>query len=256
VPIPDDVRRFWATLDDLFATVRPTRWGAVVTDGRFPRIWDANYARIDRVVADLSAAEVLGALEPAARAAGAGVLHVVVFHPERSTRVLAELSGAGHRLTWDLAMVARDQPPAPEIAVEALGDTDELWDTLRASLALFGVDPGDAVAQLQAIERDVLLPGGKRWFGVRQDGDLVSIGALHLLAGVGYIDNVATFPSARGRGFASALTSTIVREARAAGAATVFLLADPDDEAVVRLYRRLGFGEAGRLASTKWAMPV
>jgi ribosomal protein S18 acetylase RimI-like enzyme len=123
---------------------------------------------------------------------------------------------------------------------------------VTASFALFGVEPTEAIGQLQTIERDVLVPGGKRWFGVRgDDGALAALGALHLLEGVGYIDNVATVPAARGRGYASAITARIVREARARGAGTVFLLADPGDEPVVRLYRRLGFRELGRLASTK-----
>ena len=259
MPIPDHVIRFWAALDDLFATVERAWWGAVVTDGRFPRIWDANYARVEARSPDLSADEVLERLIPAVRAAGADLSHVMIFHPEVATRLLVSLSSAGHRLAWDLVLEVAADPPAGDLgpAVEELPGGEELWVAVADSIATFGVGPEDAIAQLQRIEREVLTPGGKRWFGVRDRdrGRIVSLGALHLLEGVGYVDNVATAPAARGRGCASAVTARIVREARAAGAAHVFLLADPDDEPVLRLYGRLGFREVGRLASTKGPLP-
>ena len=76
----------------------------------------------------------------------------------------------------------------------------------------------------------------------------MALGALVLLAGLGYVDHVVTFPEARGRGHARAIVSRIVHEARAAGAGRIFLLVDP--EGPVSLYERLGFHEATRIAST------
>jgi ribosomal protein S18 acetylase RimI-like enzyme len=136
--------------------------------------------------------------------------------------------------------------------VEELRPSEELWERVAASFELFGVDPQESVDELRAIETDVLLPGGKRWFGVRDDrGTVVSLAALVLLADVGYVDNVATFPDARGRGYASAITRAVIGAARGAGVEGIFLLADPDEAAVVRMYERLGFRDAGRLASTR-----
>lgn len=261
MPVPDHVHRFWRALDELFANVVPTWWGAVVTDGRYPRIWDANYARVDVPSPALRVADVEADLLPALEAAGVTTFHVVSFHPEDTRSLLAELSSRGHRLGWDLVMDAGPADPIRTLiparaAVEELPPGDELWSTVSDSLTLFGVDPKGAVRQLQTIERDVLSPGGKRWFGVRdEDGSIVSLAALLLLEGVGYLDNVATVPQARGRGYASALTVRLVEEARRSGAAHVCLFADPDDEAVVRLYASLGFRTAGRLASTKGPVP-
>ena len=262
MPIPAHVLRFWRSLDELFANVRPMPWGAVVTDGRFPRIWDANYARIDEPVEDLTAAEVAAALLPALRAVGAvgaDAFHVVTFHPEATTGLLAELSSRGDRLTWDLVMDLdpSTRPPAETaVAVREHPDDDHLWGAVGSSFALFGIEPEEAVAQLQTIERDVLAPGGKRWFGVDDErGRPMSLGALLVLDGVGYVDNVATEPQARGRGYATAVTARIVREARRAGAAHVWLLVDPDDKLVVRLYERLGFRRAGMLGSTRGPLP-
>ncbi|HYJ60776.1 MAG TPA: GNAT family N-acetyltransferase [Actinomycetota bacterium] len=250
--LPGHVRSFWAAMDGLFSTVSPTPWGAVVTDGRFPRVWDANYARVDRGGPRFD--DVADALVPALRAAGADLFHVVVFDPEASTDLLADLSRRGHRLGWDVAMdVAADAVAEGDHPVEALADGDELWDAVAASLALFG-DPADAIAQLRAIETDVMAAGGKRWFGIREGDRIVAIAALLVLEGVGYVDNVATEPAARGRGYATALTAHAVRAARGS-AERVALLADPDEPAVVRMYERLGFREVGRLASTRGPLP-
>jgi ribosomal protein S18 acetylase RimI-like enzyme len=261
VAIPSYVQRFWRALDDLFSTVEPTWWGAVVTDGRFPRIWDANYARVDAAAPGLTAADIEQELLPALRAAGSSTEHVVTFRPESSTRLLTELSARGHRIVWDLVMtltdrVARAVGSARAIDVEELEANDELWGRVAASFELFGVDPDESVDQLRAIETDVLLPGGKRWFGVRDEaGAVVSLAALVLLEDVGYVDNVATFPEARGRGFASAATGAVIDAALAEGVEAIFLLADPDESAVVRMYERIGFRGSGRLASTRGPVP-
>jgi ribosomal protein S18 acetylase RimI-like enzyme len=244
-------------MDGLFADVRPTPWGAVVTDGRFPRIWDANYARVDHGAPTLD--EVAADLVPALRDAGATAFHVVAFDPDEAADVLVALSARGHRLGWDLVMRADPARPAPELSpvrVEELPPGDELWDAVARSLLLFGTEPGEAVTQLRRIESEVLGPGGKRWFGARDDEDaIVSLAALLQVEGVGYLDNVATEPAARGRGLASAVTARAMEAAAAAGAAEVYLLVDPDEAPVVAMYGRLGFRAQGRIASTRGPIP-
>lgn len=252
-PIPEHVLRFWRSLDALFGRVESTRWGAVVTDGRYPAVWDANYARIDVDAADLTLAEVEASLLPALRETGTSVQHLVSFHPGATRSLLRDLEARGHRLTWDLVMDLVEEPPVRRTSrVDSVPSGPELWSRVRESLALFGIDDGATIVQLAAIERDVLEPGGKRWFCVRDDeGAIVSLGALLVLGEVGYIDNVATFDHARGRGFASAITTRMIRVAQAGGASHVCLFADPDDRSVVRMYERLGFRGAGLLAATR-----
>jgi ribosomal protein S18 acetylase RimI-like enzyme len=247
--LPDHVLRFWRALDERFGSVEPVWWGAVVTDARFPLIWDANYARIDAAAPNLRMADVEDRLLPALRDAGAPVMHVVAFHPEATTSLLSELSSRGDRLGWDLVMDLHGEPPPSTIAVDELEDRDDVWDAVADSLAFFGTEPGAALDQLRTLERDVLAPAGKRWFGVRDDdGAVQSVGALLVLGDVAYVDNIATFPPFRGRGLASAVTTTIAQEAHLAGANHVFLLADPGAAAIVSMYERLGFHPAGRLA--------
>jgi len=257
VPLPPHVLRFWRALDDLLGGVRPTAWGAVVTDARFPAIWDANYARVDVADPSLTADEIERDLLPALADVGAAVAHVVSFQPEGVTGLLADLSTRGHRLSWDLVMGhGGPRGPVHDVGVTELEPSPALWRRVDDTMQLFGVGSDGAVAQLGRLEREVLAPSGKRWFGVRgTEGQLESLAALLVLEGVGYVDNVATFPEARGRGLASALTSHLVDVATAAGADHVILFADPDDRAAVRMYERLGFRGLGRLASTKAPLP-
>lgn len=255
--LPGHVLRFWRALDERFASVEPVWWGAVVTDARFPMIWDANYARVDVAAPDLRVADIEDHLLPALRDADAPVMHVVMFHPDEATSLLSELSSRGDRLGWDLVMDLEGEPPPPtEVAVVPLEGRVDLWDTVADSLVLFGAEPGEALEQFRALERDVLAPAGKRWFGVvDQNGTVQSLGAVVVLGDVGYVDNIATFPPFRGRGLASAVTAMIAREARRAGANHVFLLADPGASAIVSMYERLGFGSAGSLASARGPIP-
>ena len=115
MPVPGHVIRFWHALDACFGRVQPTWWGAVVTDDRYPAIWDANYARVDSGGEDLGAADIEDELLPALAAVGSDVMHVVSFDADASGPLLAELSTRGHRLTFDLVM-DRAEPPATSTA--------------------------------------------------------------------------------------------------------------------------------------------
>jgi GNAT superfamily N-acetyltransferase len=262
VSLPEQLHRFWIALDDLVADVLPTDWGAVVTDGRFPDVWDTNYARVD-VESAVRLARIESDLLPALRRARVGVEHVVSFHHEAHGDLLSELSSRGHRISWDLAMVLDGAPGTAGvvvegIAVEELFPGDELWAAAAGSMRdVFEIEPAAVVEQLLTLERDVLAPAGKRWFAARsEDSGPVSLGTLLVLEGTGYIDNVATDPAARGRGYAGAVVTRIGQETRRAGAAGPFLLCDPGAPATVRFYERLGFAAAGFLASTKGPTPA
>ena len=111
----------------------------------------------------------------------------------------------------------------------------------------------DTLDQLQAMEREVLIPSGRRWFAVVDGDRRVALAALLVLERTAFIDHVATFPAARRRGHAEALTRRLVSEAMASGAERTYLLADPEGDAV-RIYDRVGFDAIGHLAS--WLSPL
>jgi ribosomal protein S18 acetylase RimI-like enzyme len=138
--------------------------------------------------------------------------------------------------------------------VEEVGEPDEaFWRRWRASLPLFDVHRPATIDQLEAMERDVQIPAGRRWFVTRDRGTIVAFGALWVLEDAGYLDHIVTFPRARRRGHASALTTRAVDEAYAAGAERVYLLAEPEGDSA-RLYGRLGFATVTQIAS--WLRPL
>ena len=257
MPVPEPFRRLWIELDALVADVLPTPWGAVVTDPGAPDVWDLNYARVD-VARPVGIEEVEDALLPALRAAGVTVEHVVSLVHEAHGPLMDALRARGHGLGWDTLM-ATDAAAMPggDVDVEELRMGDEVASAIADLLRrAFEVQPEAAVGQLATLYRDVMAPAGKRWFGVRDPkGRIVSMGSTIVLDGVAYVDDVATLPGSRGKGFASAVVTRIVHEAGVGGARTVYLLTDPAAPHVVAMYERLGFREVGRLASTRGPTP-
>ena len=245
--------RFWRAHDALFERVEPTPWGAVVSDARFPIIREPNYARVE-AAEPVGLGEIEDRLLPAMRRTGSPSAHVVVFHPEEQTDLIAEASTRGERITWDQVMQTESTGAAgPDHVKEVRKPDDGFWRIHRASAALFDIEGEETLDQLQAMERAVMLPGGRRWF-VSMDGVRpVALAALMVLDDAGFVDHVVTFPQARRRGHATALTQRLVFEASEAGAESTMLLADPEGGAV-RIYERIGFERVRHLAS--WVSPL
>jgi GNAT superfamily N-acetyltransferase len=244
--------RFWRALDAAFEIVEPAWWGGVVADSRFPGVWDVNYARVETDDPSLSLAEVESSLLPLLDRSGARHTHMVLFHPERLTTILSEASTRGDRLSWDTAMELRGRTPdVPSgVEVEEVSPLDPaFWPAYRGSLREFQVTEEDAVRQLVDIERDVLIPAGKRWFAVREGGRPLALGSLIGLEGAGYVDHVVTLPEARRRGYAGAIVLRILQEARRSDLDHLYLLAERGAEAV-SIYERLGFEAIAHIAST------
>lgn len=249
----DPLLRFWRALDDLFERVEERWWGAVVSDARFPRIQEANYARVETRQA-VTPEEVEGELLPALGRSGSRRAHVVVFHPQDQTGLLVDASTRGERLAWDLVMEHAGPAPAPDPRPAEVRSFDAgFWRAWRDSARLFDIADEQDLDELQALERDLLIPAGRRWFVVAQDDRPVAFAALLVLEGVGYLDHVVTVPEARQRGHAAALTDRLLAEAAAAGAERTYLLAEPDGVAA-RMYGRRGFEPVTQLAS--WLSPI
>jgi ribosomal protein S18 acetylase RimI-like enzyme len=244
--------RFWRAQDDLFERTEARWWGAVVSDARFPAIQEPNYARVE-TRQPVRLEEIEGSLLPAMRASGSERSHVVVFHPEDQTDLIAAASTRGERIVWDLVMVAAGREVEPMGEVEEVSAFDgPFWSDHRDSARLFDISDADTLDQLQTMERDVLIPAGRRWFSVIDGGRRVALAALLVLERTGFVDHVVTFPYARRRGHAEMLTRRCVSEATEMGADRVYLLAEPDGDAV-RIYDRIGFERVGYLAS--WLAP-
>lgn len=254
MPDLEPLLRLWQALDGLFAVEERTWWGAVVSDARYPDVQEANYARVESV-RPVELEEVEATLVPAVSRARSRREHVAVFFPEAQTDLLVQASTRGEQLVWDLVMVHEGDPDEIDDRVREVTAPDErFWRAHRDSVRLFDVRDERVLDQLSAIEREVLVPSGRRWFVVRDDDEVaVAFAALVVLDGAGFVDHVVTLPHARRRGHATALTRRLVREARAAGAERTYLLTDPHGVAQA-LYGRLGFAPVTQVAS--WVAPL
>jgi N-acetylglutamate synthase-like GNAT family acetyltransferase len=255
VPDLEPLLRMWRALDELLAAEERTWWGAVVSDARYPDVREANYARVE-TTRPVRLEEVEAGLVPAVSRAGCRREHVVVFFPEAQTDLLVQASTRGERLVWDLVMVHEgDVLGNEDDRVDAVDRPDgRFWRAHRDSARLFDVRDEGILDQVSAIEREVLVPSGRRWFVVRdEDGEAQALAALLVLEGVGFVDHVVTLPAARGRGHATALTRRLVREASAAGAERTYLLTEPGGVPGA-LYARLGFERVTQIAS--WIAPL
>jgi ribosomal protein S18 acetylase RimI-like enzyme len=250
MPDLEPLLRFWRAQDELFDRVELTWWGAVVSDPRYPHIQEPNYARVE-TLQPVTLGEIEAALLPALERSTCHRAHVVIFFPEQQTDLLTEASTRGDRLVWDLVMEYRGGIDARlDGSVDEVTDFDDaFWSSYRASLRHFDVGDEDVLDELEAIEREVLLPAGRRWYVVRNAAsEPVAFAALLVLEGVGYIDHVVTLPEARRRGHATAITRRILAEAQASGTDRTYLLAEPDGVAA-GMYERLGFRRVTHLAS-------
>jgi ribosomal protein S18 acetylase RimI-like enzyme len=244
---PRSLLAFWRAQDALFDRVEATWWGAVVSDARFPGLQEPNYARVETHHV-IGLPEIEDALLPACAERQLPPARCHLF-PEDQTDLVAQASTRGERITWDLVMVeARRRHQMAASRVEAFDD--RFWRRTRTP-RLFDVDEQFTVDQLQALERGCRSRAGA--FVVREGGAPVAFAAVLALEGSAYLDHVVTFPAARRRGHAQALTRRALVEAAKAGADRTYLLAEPGG-AAERLYARLGFERAGHLAS--WLAPI
>jgi len=245
--MPTVPERYFAAADAALRGTRPTWWGTVVSDARFPDIYDLNFARVSEDAADLTLADVVGELEPTLRPAGSRHLQVVLMRPDSAPGLVEEAARAGLALSADEVMEFRANPgPADgDHAVERIEPNGELWSVLGRSFREFSVTQPAVVEQLLRWNVEVLAPNGRRYFVARLDGEVAGIGALQIAAGIGYVDDIVTFPEFRRRGVATAIVRRILRDAAADGVEATFLLAD--EPGPISLYRRLGFEETGRI---------
>jgi ribosomal protein S18 acetylase RimI-like enzyme len=164
-----------------------------------------------------------------------------------------------------LSASSPDRPPAggpalpPGVTVRAVPPEDAELDRVWAVPAVAFGHPGTAAGEAGVQERDKIAAdydGGTiemlrerlrsghsvlaAAFG--PDGPLAA-GSYQAVDGVAEITGVGVLPSSRRQGLGAAVTALLAREALDRGVATVFLSAS--DDAVARVYARVGFREVG-----------
>jgi len=226
--------------------VEPQPWGAIVSTPSLPRVWDANFALVDRWDGDTP--ELRDELDRVQRQAGFSHRRAAILDERLADRLWSDLLALGWEFASRYVVMAQRRPPDrladPRIEVLGVGETD--WaNGRRAMIATepFGHDD-ELGAQLVELDRRLARSMEVRHLAAVVDGEVASYAGLYLEDGVAQIEDVATLEEFRGRGLARAVVLQAVEEARRDGAELVFLVADAADWPQ-ELYARLGFDPIG-----------
>jgi len=217
-----------------------TRFGPALFNDTHSTIWFLNVLRVEDP-ADATAEEI-GA-EAERIQAGLGHRRVILpvgrtdlvdgFRRLLRSRIRAVMRRAGGRAE-----------PADTVQVEEI-EPERLLVLRNAIIREWQPDADDkTVAEIFAAEMLQVRMANSRVFGIVEDGEVVSSAQLYSLGGVAQVEEVATLPDYRGRGYAKALVTRAVEEAIAADHEFIFLVADGEGWPK-KLYERLGFEELG-----------
>jgi ribosomal protein S18 acetylase RimI-like enzyme len=224
----------------------PFRFGRAYFNDSFPRVWDLNTLRVE------------GArfVDPGELAADAELLHTDAGQTHRridipDERLAADLESFFRGLRWrverEVVMAYRgDAERAVDTSVVEEVEADDLRP-LREEIARAEPWATDDEVVRMVVDANGLWAraGNGRHLAVRVDGQVAAATDLYSDGRTAQIEDVATAPAHRGRGYASALVLRAVEEAVAAGHDLVFLTAD-DEDWPKELYARLGFAPVGR----------
>lgn len=160
------------------------------------------------------------------------------FLPLLEDRLGTRMTGGGD---WDWMWTER--APHPIAAEDALVELDDVHDAAEIS-ALYEVGNPSAESE----------PGSGRtrlWLGLRERGELVAVGAIHLTpGGAPHLAGIVVHPGLRGRGLGATVTAGLTRRAIAEhGVCTLGMYAENDRARA--LYQGLGFTVARAWASRR-----
>lgn len=244
MPLPDPILSCWYGMESLAETFDRTPWGVLISDPRYPTIYDANHAGILESAPGLELEEIRATLHPLLRRAGATHEHIEVMDASDPCPAVDALRAEQQRVTSDVVMrfQGNGAEPLSDATVEEVWASDaDFWRVYRDSRNEFGETLSEEVVdQLVARDLEVFVPAGMRFFAGRIDGEIAGFTSLIPGDGAAYVDNVVTLSAYRKRGVASATVTRALAAAEEQGIATVFLLAEENGDPQ-RLYERLGF---------------
>lgn len=228
-----------------------TRFGPALFNDTHSTIWFVNVLRADNP-GDATAEELAAEAERVQAELG----HRRVILPVGRT----DLVEGFRELGWDpdhfLFMAYRG--PSEQVDTARTEDVrpEQIRQLREAIIREWQTDADDkTVSDILAADMLQAKAVGARIFGIVEDGVVVSSAQLYSNEGVAQVEEVATLPEHRGRGYAKALVTRAVEEALAGDHEFIFLVADGDDWPK-ELYNRLGFEEVGsRFAFLKRSEP-
>ncbi len=244
-----DFERTWAQTG---AEVRPTDFGAIVRDLRFPLIYGANLAWVERLPAGGFEA-VLASLETAFEGTGIRHRNVVFDDAQVAFEHQDDFVGLGFHPAAELAMARVGLPACitnPDLTLrEARKDAPE-DDYRRLRMRLFeglGYAPNES-RQLYAIARERGASLGQQDFVGYVQGAPAGTVSLWPRGRFALIGDVATMPEFRNRGVARTMLFEMSKRSINVGCEYSLLFTDLLDSPQV-MYKSLGYQPVGELRS-------
>lgn len=246
----DRILAFLRRVDEGASTsVERLPFGLACFHAELPRVYDRNFVLVTAIDGSVSAKALARAVDEVQGAAG--LLHrKVVFEQEEAGERLAGSLGRGweHRRLTVMAYrgepdpgASHGPPAASEVDREAL--LPALETMIRMEPAEAGDDGEDVIRQLSSSDAVVARVVAQRCFARLVDGQVVSSCRLYSDGSIAQVEDVATVPGHRQRGYADTVVRRAVTEATKEHE-LVFLTA-VEGRWVERWYERLGFERIG-----------
>jgi ribosomal protein S18 acetylase RimI-like enzyme len=239
----DRAFEFMLRADMAGTRTEPFRFGTAVFTPERPLRYDCNYLLVENVPVGVTANDLA---HEADRVQGAaGLEHRLLFFRDASLgeRFAADLVDKGWRCDRHVLMSGR-RAAERDVDTSAVAEVPHAVIRPARERQIRSYPWGTPEVARQLLEAKHHIPVETRFFAVLVDGGVASYADLYLDGDIAQVEDVATVPEHRGRGYASAVVLRAVNEARAAGASLVFLVADAEDWPK-ELYRKLGFDDIG-----------
>lgn len=242
-------QRTWVETE---ADVTRTAYGALVRAPRYPLLFMANLAWVERLPRG-GVEEVLRDLDAAFEPAGVQHRNVLFEDAQVAFENQELFVSRGFRPLAELTMARVGLPACitnPDLAVREVGAGAPEDDHRRLRLRLFegvGYVPGEA-RQLYAIARERGAAVGQRRYVGYFQGEPAGTIALWPRGRYGFIQDVATMPEFRNRGVARTMLFEVSKLALAERCEYILLFTDPFDSPQA-MYRTLGYFPVGEVRS-------
>lgn len=248
--MPSDLERaisFEEALRDRCAErIVPFRFGRAFFNDTLPLVWDLNLLRVDEPAG--ATAEALATEADRLHGEAGHVHRRVAVADDRAGELLADpFRSLGWRVDRFLLMGWRGAGERVAGTSAAVGEVDAAaLRPLRE--AIIRAEPWATTDEVTRMVADAAQLNGRagnaRHFAVQVNGEVASAADLYSDGRTAQVEDVATTPEHRGRGYATAVVLRAVEEALGTGHDFVFLVADAEDWPK-ELYVRLGFAPLG-----------
>jgi N-acetylglutamate synthase-like GNAT family acetyltransferase len=218
--------------------------GVGVLTSELPLRHDSNYLLLERAS---SAREAIGEADRILGGAGRTHRVIVTFDEELAGQLIQQFRALGWQINRHVWMVQR-RDPEKRADLSIVREVDESMLRPGRTREILAQPWGTPELAQQLLDSKLMIARRARthFLGVEVNGEIVAWSDLYVAQRVGQVEDVATEPEHRGKGYATAVVLRAVEEARRAGADLVFLVAD-DEDWPKELYARLGFDPVGRL---------